>query len=86
MAVKIQRSHPNGVTTRYERISSYSWADGVHSVTVAQYINLETRKNDQVFQWIGYELPALDIETGVNLASLYEALKLLPEFIGAEDC
>jgi hypothetical protein len=87
MAVKIQRDHENGVKTRYERITSYSWADGTHTVTIAQYINLETRKNDQVFQWVGYELPGtLDIETGVNLTSLYDTLKTLPEFTGAEDC
>jgi hypothetical protein len=87
MALKMQRDHANDMKTRYERIIGYSWADDVHTATVAQYINLENRRNDQVFQWTGYELPGtLDIETGVNLTSLYDALKTLPEFAGTEDC
>ena len=91
MALKKDIILDNGVTTSHHRIVSarVDWQHKILSIMVGHYVNVNTRtSNMQPINITRYKVIEEDFPLtngGITQNEMYEYLKTLPEYEGAED-
>jgi len=94
MALKLDSIDARGVKVRYHRIvaASAMWPPDktppTLTVGLRSYVNKELRDRETkgaatAIRTVAVEVPMLDT---ITLPALYQAVKALPEWAGAEDC
>lgn len=88
MALRKTITLPNGVVVNYHRIGYVRYEHTAVIVTVNSYVDEMHRRDEEVDNTIIAQTFGLVVDDGelINYSALYNKLKQLEVFEGAEDC